>query len=433
MNTPLQRGLLLYQQGRLEQAEQELRQALALEPDEPYAHALLALCLSKREQFDAATQEARQAIHLAPDFGFAHYALAWVLDDRHRWGEALAAIQEALRLEPEDADYCALEAQIHFNQRLWPGALEAAERGLRSEPDHVSCTNLRAMALVKLGRKAEAGATIDAALARNPDDAVTHANRGWSYLEQNEPLKALEHFREALRLDPENEWARLGIIEALKARNLVYGFVLRYFLWMSKLSARLQWGVIIGGYLGNRLLASAAREHPELRPWILPLRILYIAFVLLTWTADPLFNLLLRLNRFGRLALSREQIVASNWVGLCVLLAALSLLGCVVLGFDSPLLLSGLVFGLLIIPMAGTFHCGAGWPRRVMAAYTAVMALVGLAMLGLEVLTVVQGGVDGVSSREVRAWVGGLMGTFLLAAFVSPWAANFLMMQRTRR
>lgn len=433
MNAPLQRGLLLYQQGRIEQAEQELRQALAQEPDEPYAHALLALCLSKREQFDAATQEAHQAIHLAPDFGFAHYALAWVLDDRRRWGEALAAIKEALRLEPEDADYCALEAQIYFNQRLWPTALKAAERGLRSEPDHVACTNLRAMALVKLGRKAEAGATIDAALARNPDDAVTHANRGWSYLEQHEPQKALEHFREALRLDPENEWARLGIIEALKARNIIYGLMLRYFLWMTKLSAGWQWGVIIGGYLGNRLLVSASHEHPDLRPWLLPLRILYIAFVLLTWTAVPMFNLLLRLSRFGRLALSREQIVASNWVGLCVLLTVISLMGCLVVGFDSPLLLGALVFGLLIIPMAGTFQCGEGWPRRVMAAYTAAMALIGVTMLGLEVLSAVQGGSAGGSARQFREWLGGLMGLFLLAAFISPWAANFLIMQRTRR
>ena len=32
--------------------------------------------------------------------------------------------------------------------------------------------------------------------------------------------------------------------------------------------------------------------------------------VLLTWLAVPIFNLLLRLDRFGRLVLSREQIVS---------------------------------------------------------------------------------------------------------------------------
>src|SRR5438876_7808655 len=127
--------------------------------------------------------------------------------------------------------------------------------------------------MVKLGRKAEAGTTIDAALARNPDSAVTHANQGWTLLEKGEPKKALEHFREALRLDPENEWARHGIVEALKARNVIYGLMLRHFLWMSKLSPAAQWGVILGGYFLNRMLGTAAKTSPDLAPWLLPIRI----------------------------------------------------------------------------------------------------------------------------------------------------------------
>ena len=49
---------------------------------------------------------------------------------------------------------------------------------------------------------------------------------------------------------------------------------------------------------------------------------LIIAFVMLTWIASPLFNFLLRFNRFGRLALSDDQRVASSWIGGCFLLAA---------------------------------------------------------------------------------------------------------------
>ncbi len=212
MNPNLERALLLFQQSRHELAENELRQALASEPDDAYAHALLALCLSEREKFDEATSEARQAIQLAPDFPFAHYAHAHVLYDRNRYPEALAAIQEAIRLDSTDADYFSLLASIHFHERRWSGALQAAEQGLQFDPEHIGCTNLRAMAMVKLGRKAEAGATIDAALAKNPDNAITHANQGWTLLEKGEPKKALEHFRESLRLDPTNEWARHGIV-----------------------------------------------------------------------------------------------------------------------------------------------------------------------------------------------------------------------------
>jgi tetratricopeptide (TPR) repeat protein len=430
MNANFQRALLLFDQSRHEQAEAELRQALAGDPDEPSAHALLALCLAKREKFQEATQEAQQAVHLAPDLPFAHYALAHVYHDRNRNVEALAAVNEALRLEPADADYLSLLAAIHVSERHWSEALAAAERGLQVDSEHVACTNLRAVALVRLGRKAEAGATIDAALARDPDNAVTHANQGWTLLHRGEPKKALEHFRESLRLDPENEWARAGIVEALKAQHIIYALMLRYFLWMSRFSSRAQWGIILVAFVGNRILATIAQTNPQLAPWVLPLRIIYVVFALLTWTADPLFNLILRLNRFGRLALSSEQIVATNWIGSCIFLGLLALAGAIISDFAGPYVVAAAVFGFLVLPLAGTFKCSPGWPRKWMAAYTGAMAAAGmLAVFFLFAAGPQQGGAD----REMNGGSLLLVGLFFLGVIGSPWVANILIMQRQRR
>ena len=107
------------------------------------------------------------------------------------------------------------------------------------------------------------------------------------------PKKAAEHFREALRLDPQNDWARRGIIEALKARHFIYALMLKYFLWMARFSRGGQMGILLAAYFGNRILAGVAHANPNLAPWILPLRILYVAFALMTWLAYPLFNLCL--------------------------------------------------------------------------------------------------------------------------------------------
>jgi tetratricopeptide (TPR) repeat protein len=428
MTPQFQRALLLYQQGRHAQAETELRQALASDPSDAHAHAILALCLCHLEKYDAAQQEAQQAIHLAPDFAFAHYALAWVLDERRRYGEALGTVKEAIRLEPEDADYRALEAQIHINLGQWQPALEAAETGLQFEPDHVACTNLRALALVKVGRKAEAGATLDTALARNPDNTTSHANRGWSYLEQSDPRKALEHFQEALRLDPENEWARAGLVEALKARYVIYSWMLKWFLWMAKLSPQAQWGIVIGGYFLSRVLSSVAQSNPALAPWLLPLRILYLVFALLTWTASPLFNLLLRLNRYGRFALSDDQRVASNWFGGCLLLAVISL-GLGLAGvLKGAFLIAALVFGLLLIPVAAVFRCARGWPRLTMAVLTAGIAGVGLLSVTLDIL-----GASGGAPPEYQQGAIGLLGFFGLSIFASQFIANILVTRQPTR
>jgi hypothetical protein len=56
-----------------------------------------------------------------------------------------------------------------------------------------------------LGRKGEAGSTIDGTLSREPENSFSHANKGWTLLEQGRRKEALAHFRESLRLEPGNE------------------------------------------------------------------------------------------------------------------------------------------------------------------------------------------------------------------------------------
>ena len=266
----LQRALILHQQGRHDMAEKELRQFLAATPENAFALAVLAISLAELRRRDEAEAAAREAIGHEPDLAFAHYALARVLTDRNRLDDASAAIREAVRLEPDDADYHGMNAAIELGKERWQAALDAAETGLQMDPEHVTCNNLRAMALVKLGRQNEAGNTIDNALSREPDNSFSHANKGWTLLEQGRRKEALAHFQESLRLEPGNEWAREGLVEALKAGNPIYAVALKYFLWMQKLSSGARWGIIVAGYFGNRLLGQIASSNPDWAPWIAP-------------------------------------------------------------------------------------------------------------------------------------------------------------------
>jgi tetratricopeptide (TPR) repeat protein len=423
MNPHLQRALLLHEQGRYQMAEEELRQSLAQEPHDAYAHALLALCLKEREKFKEATAEAQQAIHLAPDFAFCHYALAVIWLARNFEADALNSINEAIRLDATDPDYFALLAALQYQESRWMAALKAAEQGLQFDAEHIGCNNLRAMSLIKLGRREEAGATIDSTLSRNPDNAVTHANQGWAYLEQNNPEKALYHFKESLRLDPENEWAREGIVTALKAKHFIYSLMLRYFLWMAKLPPQVQMGIIVGGWFGNRLLSNLGKGVPALAPYILPIQLLYLAFAIMTWTANPLFNLLLRMNKFGCLVLSREEIVSTNWIGGCLLFGVLAI-GASFVVDSELLLLLGIASGLLILPLSGASSCHQGWPRNMMFLYNAILALVGIAAAYLN--TRPEGEVS-------EGLAGGLITGFMLGVFLSGWVVNGLMFVRVRR
>ena len=369
--------MLLFDQGRYDLAEQEARRLLVEEPDDPYAHALLGLCLLKRQDWSQALREVSEAVRLGPDLAYAHYVAGHVLLAADRHAQATDAANAAIRLDPADPAHHGLLAAIHLDRRQWREALAAAERGLELDPEHVQCNNVRGMALVKLGRRGEAGATMAQTLALDPEDAFTHANRGWSLLHECKPDEAMEHFREALRLDPTLDWARAGIVEALKARNFVYRWMLAYFLFMSRLSTRAQWAIILGGWLGSQLLRRVGDAQPALKPLVLPVIVLYVLFAILTWLADPLFNLLLRVSRYGRLALAREQVTAANWVGGALLLSLASATGFLVLRrhvfFDAAVMIF-----FLTIPLAALFRAPVGWPRWVMVAGVgALVAVIG--------------------------------------------------------
>jgi len=423
MTAHLQRALLLIEQARYEPAEEQLRQHLLGSPNEAYPHALLALCLSRRGQYGEATREAQTAITLGPDQPFVHYALAHVLRERRRYKEALAAIDEAIRLDPEDADFHASRAAIAHQMQDWQAALAAADEGLKCDPEHIDCINLRAASLVKLGRRDEAGQSLAAALAKSPDDATTHANQGWALLHAGMPKEAMLHFREALRLEPESEWARAGIVESLKARNILYRLLLQYFLWMQRFQRGSQLVILIGAFVVYRVVLSLAENNPNLAPFLWPLLVAYIAFALMTWLAYPLFNLLLRLNRFGRLALSREAVVASNWLG-ATLLAAIALLLVWIVGGWEVGMIGALWFGLLSLPVAGIFSVPEGWPRQAMAAGTGILAAGAVLVLGCLAANVP------LISEDVTL---GFIRLFPLAVVGMLWASNGLATVTVRR
>ncbi len=380
MSTHLAQAELLLQRARYKDAEALLRHALAEDPTDAEAHTLLAFTLLYQGREADGLLEAQAAVRFAPNNPSGHYAGAIILMEMEKYDEALSAIRTAIRLVPEMPRYHAVMGNIYLRRREWQKALEAAETGLRFDSEDIQCNNIRAMALVKLGRRDEAGQNLEAILALNPENAMTHANQGWALLHGGHHKQALEHFREALRLNPQLSWAREGVVEALKARNPIYWVMLRYFLWMGRLSEGARWGFVLGLYFLNRFAAGVARQYPGFLPIFIPLNWLYTLFVFFSWTARPLFNLLLRFNRMGRLALSDEDIAASNWVAVCLVAAIASLGAGVFLG--QPLFLTtALNMLMLVVPVASLFNFSAGKRRWLLVAYTSILAL--LAVGGL--------------------------------------------------
>lgn len=371
MSVHLERARLLLAQSRPGDAEREAMQALAGQPQDPEALALLALSQVEQKKHETAIAASEEAVGLAPDISYFHYVHALVLHHADERDESYRAIQEALRLDPSDADSFSLLAGIELTRGKWKAALEASEQALALNPEHVQAANLRSMALVRLGRKDEAMETIDFALRRAPENALSHANQGWNCLHRNDPKAAREHFREALRLDPGLEYAREGMLEALKARNPIYRGMLAYFLWSGRQSSRLQWVLVAGVLLVTGSMVQLTAIHSAF--WVLVVAV-YL-FIYLTWTAMPMFNLLLRLDRFGRYVLSDDQRMASNWFG-GVLLAVILCFGSALFEPADVSLIGGFLLLALSICTAATFH-RTGRSRLILALSSVVLAIIG--------------------------------------------------------
>jgi Tfp pilus assembly protein PilF len=409
MSAHLQRARLLLAQSRPADAERELLPALAAAPDNAEVHAVLALCRVRLERAQEALEPATTAIGLAPDWDYTHYVHAVVLRELGKFKPALEAVAEAIRIDPYDAGTFALQASIHLQLNDWAAALASADEALSIDPENNDAANLRAMALVRLGRKDEAVTTVDRNLSRNPNDAFSHANQGWNALHRNDPHRAQEHFREALRLDASLDYARQGLLEALKARNPVYRVMLAYFLWMGRISQKAQWAFVIGVVFGNNLVRNLAKTRPDLVVVVVPLQVLFYAFLYLSWTAIPMFNFTLLFDRFGRQVLTQRERRGALAFGISFVFVVAALAWWICGGAKGLIITKVFAY---ISAFVATTAMATGRRRWIFGLSTVVLAGIGLTGLAL----LLTGNPQGISL--VALFLLGSVGFMLLALFM---------------
>jgi tetratricopeptide (TPR) repeat protein len=197
---------------RMDQAEASYRKALALNPSYAEAHSNLAFLLSTQGRYDSAYTHAQQAIELNPRLIDAYLNLAEVEMSRHndvgalraldmlaafapqhpaalaarakaltqleRPEDALPYARQAVALMPQNADAHSTLASVLQHLGHTEDALAAAERaaqlpGTKAEEALVA----RAAMLMEAGRKEEAGAAFEQALAAFPNSVRALAGR----------------------------------------------------------------------------------------------------------------------------------------------------------------------------------------------------------------------------------------------------------------
>jgi tetratricopeptide (TPR) repeat protein len=348
---PVEEVFELLADGQRAEALARLEVVLREEPWQGPLFALRGLICAESGLLDEAGESVRHAREISPDHPFVQYAAAAVALQQGSVRDAIHAAQAAQQLAPGYADAALLEARARAQLGQWDRVRALASAVAEREPEHEEAALLEAIA-AEVARDGSLDPETWRRLGeRFPLNPVARTGAGWTRLRAGQIPAARAEFEQALAIDPSLSWAKEGLATALKARNPIYALLLRFFLWFGRLQPRTRTLILVGGFLGYNTLRRTASLQPELRPFIVPVLVSYVAFVVLSWLADPLMNLLLMARPEGRRLLAPDQRRSAVLVGSCLALgAALGIVGGV---WDHPrLALAGLGVGLASFAVA---------------------------------------------------------------------------------
>ena len=261
------RGQVWARSGELERGLQEIRAGLALDPSYHRGHQMLAVALSRKQQWAAATDAISEAIRLAPDEGSYRsarglflfrqgdyrgavvdlecaaalgseegqdaYVRGRALSQLSRWKESEAAFSRALELDPNEppwapkarssivlarteAERAALpaaaakldrEALQLLKTKRWRRLLEVTVRLAKESPGYALAYQLQAVAHLSLGDPAPARDAAQQAVQLRPDDPYVHSNLSYALTLLGHHAEAVAAATRALELEPTLEAA----------------------------------------------------------------------------------------------------------------------------------------------------------------------------------------------------------------------------------
>jgi len=329
----LNRGIQLFEIGRYKDAIPYFQKGLTEDINGFNAKYYLAQCFFQTDNTDKALVLAKELRKDFPNIENTYFLLSQIYLHTDNVKEASLNIDKAIELNPYEESFFGQKAYIYLAQKQFQKALEYANEGLKIDAKSSFCLNARTTALTKLNRKEEAKSAINYLLNDNPEDAYSHANAGWSHLENNNITKAATHFKEALILDPNLEIARNGMVTTIKSRNKIYNLYLRYVFWIANKSEKNQWFFIIGIYLIYRFSVKLLSAN-GLTFIAIPIIILYLLFALGSWIMDPLSNMLLIFDKYGKYLLDKKEKLSGQVFFLILATALVMLIGYLITNID---------------------------------------------------------------------------------------------------
>ncbi len=313
------RGRLLQSQHRTQDAIACYKQALELDANHTPSYIMLALCwMHEEDNAPKSIDAAQRAVALEPENPFARSVLALSLNANAKEGQtaavkaALQHAEEAVNLDPDSDFSHAVLARLHLRLRDYPKAEASARAALAMDTENTMAAEVLSAALLLQKKDGDNAELIKYQLQRNAEDDSAHTSAGWMAVMKGDHKKANEHFVEALRLNPMNENARMGLIESFRARSWIYRGNLRFCHWMSQFTEGRQTAIMIGGFIAYRVLSGYLKTTAPF--WANVVIGAWLIFALWSHLARGLSTFFVTMDRFARQALKPRE----YWEGVVV-------------------------------------------------------------------------------------------------------------------
>jgi serine/threonine protein kinase/tetratricopeptide (TPR) repeat protein len=209
--------------GGLDAAIEQYKQASELDPRYAIAHARLALAYVRLyairrvpEALDLAYGNCQVALSLHPGLADGHLALAFVFEQTGNEQGALDELARALSLNPSNPRILVWQAQVYNRLNRWEDAEKAFRRALKEHPNYWVAYNELGFGLHGQAKYQQAIQAFRAASLAAPKSAMALSNLGAEYLQVGAFDEALESMKRSLALDPDSDFAAANTSLALR-------------------------------------------------------------------------------------------------------------------------------------------------------------------------------------------------------------------------
>jgi len=206
-------GDLASLEGRTADARAAFERAAAKDPDSAYLQRTLGRLCAQLDDLDGALEHARRAVELEPDDEEGRIFLGRLHHIRRDVPGAEEALLDA-NGDPFSAEAAILLFQIYLEAGQLARALEIAEGVVKQHPEILGGHMAVATVYERMGRNAEAEATLRHALELHPGRFVLYSRLARMRRAAGDREGEIQVYREALEVDPDRYGTLVSLAEA---------------------------------------------------------------------------------------------------------------------------------------------------------------------------------------------------------------------------